>query len=85
MILWSQARANDDLKVVEDACHGPMVDYKGRKLGTIGDIGCFSFDGHKNVTTGEGGMLVTDNDDFYDKAKLLRSHAMTSMTYDRFR
>jgi len=72
-----------NLKVVEDACHGPNVDYQGKKLGTIGDIGCFSFDGHKNMTTGEGGMLVTSDVDYSARARLLRSHAMTSMTYDR--
>lgn len=71
------------LKVVEDACHGPLSEYKGKKLGTIGDIGCFSFFSNKNISTGEGGMLVT-NDPAYDQlAKLLRSHGMTTMSYQR--
>ncbi len=72
-----------NLKVVEDACHGPLSEYKGKKLGTIGDIGCFSFFSNKNMTTGEGGMLVTDNDEHAAKAKLLRSHGMTTLSYER--
>jgi dTDP-4-amino-4,6-dideoxygalactose transaminase len=72
-----------DIKVIEDACHGPLSEYRGKKLGTIGDIGCFSFFSNKNISTGEGGMLVTNNPEYYEKAKLLRSHGMTSMSYDR--
>ncbi len=72
-----------NLKVVEDACHGPLSEYKGKKLGTIGDIGCFSFFSNKNISTGEGGMLVTDKIEFYNDAKLLRSHGMTTMSYQR--
>lgn len=72
-----------NLKVIEDACHGPLSEYKGRKLGTIGDIGCFSFFSNKNISTGEGGMLVTNNENYYNKAKLLRSHGMTSLSYER--
>lgn len=71
------------LKVIEDACHGPMSEYKGKKLGTIGDIGCFSFFSNKNISTGEGGILVTNNETIYNKAKLLRSHGMTTMSYER--
>ena len=72
-----------NLKVIEDACHGPLSEYKGEKLGTIGDVGCFSFFSNKNISTGEGGMLITNNSDYYDRAKLLRSHGMTSMSYER--
>lgn len=72
-----------NLKVVEDACHAPLSEYKGKKLGTIGDVGCFSFFSNKNISTGEGGMLVTNNKEFYDRTKLLRSHGMTSMSYER--
>lgn len=71
------------LKVIEDACHGPLSEYKGKKLGTIGDIGCFSFFSNKNISTGEGGALVTNNEEIYQKTKLLRSHGMTSMSYER--
>lgn len=72
-----------NLKVIEDACHGPLSEYKGKKLGTIGDIGCFSFFSNKNISTGEGGMLITNNEDFAKRARLLRSHGMTSMSYQR--
>ncbi|MBQ9983277.1 MAG: DegT/DnrJ/EryC1/StrS family aminotransferase [Lachnospiraceae bacterium] len=71
------------LKVIEDACHGPMSEYKGRKLGTIGNVGCFSFFSNKNISTGEGGILVTNDEKLYEKTKLLRSHGMTTMSYER--
>jgi len=80
--IMALAKAHN-LKVIEDACHGPLSEYKGKKLGTIGDIGCFSFFSNKNISTGEGGMLVTDNDEYYNRAKLLRSHGMTSLSYER--
>lgn len=72
-----------DLRVIEDACHGPMGEFEEKKLGTIGDIGCFSFFSNKNISTGEGGMLVTNNSDLFEQAKLLRSHGMTTMSFDR--
>lgn len=56
-----------------------------KQCGSIGDIGCFSFFSNKNLTTGEGGMLTTDNDALADRIKLLRSHGMTSLTWDRDR
>lgn len=72
-----------NLKVIEDACHGPLSEYKGKKLGTIGDVGCFSFFSNKNISTGEGGMLITNNQEMAKKARLLRSHGMTTMSYQR--
>ena len=71
------------LRVVEDACHGPLSEYSGRKLGTMGDIGCFSFFSNKNISTGEGGMLVTGDPEFAERARLLRSHGMTTLSYQR--
>ena len=71
------------LKVVEDACHGPLSEYKGKKLGTIGDCSAFSFFSNKNISTGEGGMFVTNNEEFAAKARLLRSHGMSTMSYQR--
>jgi dTDP-4-amino-4,6-dideoxygalactose transaminase len=73
----------NNLKVIEDACHAPLSEYKGKKLGTIGDVGCFSFFSNKNISTGEGGMLITNNEVYAKRAKLLRSHGMTSMSYER--
>ncbi len=74
-----------NLKIIEDACHGPLSEYKGKKLGTIGDIGCFSFFSNKNISTGEGGMIVTDDGDLAKRIRLLRSHGMTTMSYQRAR
>lgn len=71
------------LRVIEDACHGPLSEYKGKKLGTIGDVATFSFFSNKNISTGEGGMLITNSEEINSKARLLRSHGMTTMSYQR--
>ncbi len=73
------------IRVIEDAAHAPAATYKGKYLGTIGDIGAFSFFSNKNITTGEGGMLVTRDDKLAERAKLMRSHGMTTMSYERFK
>lgn len=72
-----------NLKVIEDACHGPLSEYKGKKLGTIGDCAAFSFFSNKNISTGEGGMFITNNEEMAKKARLMRSHGMTTMSYQR--
>jgi dTDP-4-amino-4,6-dideoxygalactose transaminase len=72
-----------NLWVIEDAAHAVGSELDGRKLGTWGHIGCFSFFSNKNMTTGEGGMLVTNDDKCAEKLQLLRSHGMTSLTWDR--
>ncbi len=71
------------LKVIEDACHGPLSEYRGRKLGTIGDVGCFSFFSNKNISTGEGGMVTCNDEALYKRFRLLRSHGMTTTSYQR--
>ena len=58
---------------------------RSQKLGTIGDIGCFSFFSNKNMTTAEGGMVVTNRDDLAEKMRIARSHGMTSVTWDRYK
>jgi dTDP-4-amino-4,6-dideoxygalactose transaminase len=73
------------LFVVEDAAHAPGSEIDGKMLGTIGDIGCFSFFPNKNMATGEGGMLVTNNDELAAEIKRIRSHGMTSMSWDRYK
>jgi dTDP-4-amino-4,6-dideoxygalactose transaminase len=71
------------LAVIEDAAHAPGAFLDNRSLGTWGDVGCFSFFSNKNLATGEGGMLVTDREDVAEKIRYLRSHGMTSLTWDR--
>jgi dTDP-4-amino-4,6-dideoxygalactose transaminase len=73
------------LALVEDAAHAPGATYRGRSCGTIGDVGCFSFFSNKNLPVGEGGMLVTDDDELAARLRLLRSHGMTTLTWDRHR
>jgi len=72
-----------NLYVIEDAAHAPDSEYQKQKLGTIGDIGCFSFFSNKNITCAEGGALVTNNEEYAHKARLLRSHGMTTLSFDR--
>jgi dTDP-4-amino-4,6-dideoxygalactose transaminase len=72
-----------NLKVIEDAAHAPGAEYKGKKCGTIGDVGCFSFFANKNLVTGEGGMIVTNDDAQAEKIRIMRSHGMTTLTWDR--
>ena len=73
------------LVVIEDAAHAPGTELDGKKAGTFGDIGCFSFFSNKNLATGEGGMIVTDRDDLAEKIRLMRSHGMTTLTWDRYK
>lgn len=71
------------LIVLEDSAHAIGSKLEGRSLGTWGLIGCFSFFSNKNMTTGEGGMLATDDDAVAERLRLLRSHGMTSLSWDR--
>ncbi len=73
-----------NLAIIEDAAHAPGVQLEGKSLGAWGDVGCFSFFSNKNLATGEGGMVVTNNDDIAEKIRLIRSHGMTSFTLDRY-
>lgn len=65
-----------NLYVIEDAAEAHGATYNGKKVGAIGDVGSFSFFGNKIITTGEGGMIVTNNKELYDKMKSLRSQGM---------
>jgi len=64
-----------NLYVIEDAAEAHGAEYKGRKVGSLGDIGCFSFYANKIVTTGEGGMITTNNPELADKARSLKALA----------
>lgn len=61
------------LRVIEDAAHAHGAEYKGRKLGSIGDAGSFSFQSSKNLTAGEGGMVVTNDEALYQVMNSLRN------------
>jgi dTDP-4-amino-4,6-dideoxygalactose transaminase len=61
-----------NLLIIEDAAQGLMASYKGKPLGTFGDLGCFSFHETKNVISGEGGALVTNNPQFAERAEIIR-------------
>jgi perosamine synthetase len=62
------------LKVIEDGAQSPGIMYRGRPVGAIGDIGGFSLNFHKHIHTGEGGLLVTNNDDLALRSQLIRNH-----------
>jgi perosamine synthetase len=66
------------LHVIEDACEAHGGEYRGAKVGSLGAIGCFSFYGNKIITTGEGGMLVTNNRWVAERAQVLRDHGMST-------
>jgi dTDP-4-amino-4,6-dideoxygalactose transaminase len=74
-----------NLKLIEDCAHAPAGTYRGQPLGSFGAVGCFSFFGNKNMTTGEGGMLTTQDEALGAELKLLRSHGMTTGSWDRFK
>jgi dTDP-4-amino-4,6-dideoxygalactose transaminase len=79
--------ARHDLKIIEDCAHAPGAQYHSQDglqmVGTIGDVGCFSFFANKNMTTGEGGMVVTNDSILAETIKTARSHGMTTLTWDR--
>ena len=65
------------LYIIEDCAEAHGAEWKGQKVGSIGDIGCFSFFGNKIITTGEGGMCVTNNEQLTEKMRVLRDHGMS--------
>lgn len=71
------------LKLIEDACQAIGATYQGKALGTIGDVGCFSFDFVKTVTCGEGGAVVTNNSEFYQNADHFSDHGHDHIGMDR--
>lgn len=73
-----------NLKIIEDCAHAVEAEIGGRKVGTFGDIGCFSFYVTKNLTTGEGGMVVTNNEEYAKQIKILSLHGMSKDAWARF-
>jgi dTDP-4-amino-4,6-dideoxygalactose transaminase len=72
------------LKIIEDCAHAVETEYRGRKAGTIGDFGCFSFYVTKNIATGEGGMVVCRSDADHDRVKVLSLHGLSNDAWKRF-
>ena len=70
--------------VIEDAAHAIPTRYRGRVVGTLSDVTCFSFYATKNVTTGEGGMVVTDRDDIAERMRLMHLHGMSKDAWKRY-
>ena len=73
------------LLLIEDCAHTPGADYKGRPLGTFGDVSAFSFFCNKNIAVGEGGMVVTRDKELSAKLRRLRSHGMSVPSFDRYK
>lgn len=73
-----------NLKVIEDCAHAIETEYHGKKVGTFGDLGCFSFYVTKNIVTGEGGMAITDNEKYASTIKIMALHGMSKDAWKRF-
>jgi len=73
-----------NLYVIEDAAHALGAKYKGKEIGTIGDTTSFSFYATKNITTGEGGMVTTDNEEIAEKIRILRLHGISRDAWKRY-
>jgi dTDP-4-amino-4,6-dideoxygalactose transaminase len=72
------------LAIIEDCAHAIEAEYKGRTVGTFGVLGCFSFYVTKNITTGEGGMVISSNNDYISKIKILSLHGLSHDAWKRF-
>ena len=72
------------IRVIEDAAHAFGTTYKNKRIGSIGDVACFSFDGIKNITSGEGGCIVTDKEDILQKVKEARLLSVEKDTDRRY-
>lgn len=70
-----------NLFIIEDAAEATGAEYKGRKAGSLSDVGCFSLYANKIITAGEGGMVTTDNEEVAKKARILKDHALTEKRF----
>ena len=73
-----------NIKVIEDAAHSFPTRYNDKMIGSFGDITCFSFYANKTITTGEGGMVTTENEELYRRIKTMRLHGINRDIWDRF-
>jgi len=76
-------RANN-IRIIEDAAHAFPTKFEDQFIGTFGDITCFSFYANKTITTGEGGMLVTNDEEVYKRVKIMRLHGINRDVWNRF-
>jgi dTDP-4-amino-4,6-dideoxygalactose transaminase len=72
-----------NIPLIEDVAHAPGAEYKGIRCGNFGDLSAFSFFTNKNLSVGEGGMVIAKTDELNSKIKFLRSHGMSTLTLDR--
>ena len=72
------------IRIIEDAAHAFPTKFENRFIGTFGDATCFSFYANKTITTGEGGMLVTDDENIYKRVKTMRLHGISRDVWERF-
>ena len=72
------------LRIIEDCAHAIETEYQGRRVGTFGDFGCLSFYVTKNVVTGEGGMVITNDEESADRIRVLSLHGMSRDAWKRF-
>lgn len=73
-----------NIKILEDAAHAFPAKHNNKMVGSFGDVTCFSFYANKTITTGEGGMLVTNDEDIYKRVKTMRLHGINRDIWDRF-
>ncbi len=73
-----------DLGIIEDAAHAFPTSYKRKMIGTLGDITCFSFYATKNITTGEGGMITTENEEYADRMRIMSLHGISKDAWKRY-
>ena len=82
-VILDLAKKNN-LKILEDAAHSLPATYKNRKIGTIGDVTCFSFYATKTLATGEGGMICTDNEEIAQRCSIMRLHGISKDAWNRY-
>ncbi|HNQ87829.1 MAG TPA: DegT/DnrJ/EryC1/StrS family aminotransferase [Verrucomicrobiota bacterium] len=83
MVKICEIARQHNLIVIEDACHAPFGIRSGLRLGSLGHAACYSFYSNKNLSTGEGGMVITSDDELAVRLRRLRSHGLTTSAYER--